>query len=151
MSQKDRTMSNSLYERDFYAWANEQAALLRAGKLDSADIENIAEEIESMGRSEKRELVNRLAVLLRHLLKWRYQPSLRGNSWRLTVTEQRYRLRRHMNDNPSLKSQLDEAMLDAYSLAKLSAERETGLTRSTFPQDCPFTFDQAMTEDFLPD
>ena len=77
-------MSNSLYERDFYAWANEQAALLRAGKLDSADIENIAEEIESMGRSEKRELINRLAVLLLHLLKWRFQPGLRGNSWRAT-------------------------------------------------------------------
>jgi hypothetical protein len=144
-------MSNSLYEQDFYASANEQAALLRAGKLDSADIENIAEEIESMGRSEKRELVNHLAVLLLHLLKWRYQPSLRGNSWHLTVTEQRYRLHRHMNDDPSLEPQLDKAMLDAYSLAKLSAERETGLARPTFQQDCPFTFDQAMTEDFLPD
>ncbi|HEY3847759.1 MAG TPA: DUF29 domain-containing protein [Acetobacteraceae bacterium] len=144
-------MSNSLYERDFYAWANEQAALLRAGKLDSADIENIAEEIESMGRSEKRELVNRLAVLLLHLLKWRFQPGLRGNSWRLTIKEQRYRLHRHMNDNPSLKSQLDGAMSDAYGLAQIRTERETGLPRATFPQDCPFTFDQAMTEDFLPD
>jgi Domain of unknown function DUF29 len=144
-------MSNSLYEQDFYAWANEQAALLRAGKLDSADIENIAEEIESMGRSEKRELVNRLAVLLLHLLKWRYQPSFRSNSWRLTIKEQRYRLRRHMNDNPSLKSQLGDAMLDAYSLARIGAERETGLAVETFPESCPFTFDQAMAEDFLPD
>jgi hypothetical protein len=144
-------MSNSLYERDFYAWANEQAALLRAGKLDSADIENIAEEIESMGRSEKRELINRLAVLLLHLLKWRYQPSLRGNSWRLTIKEQRYRLRRHMSDNPSLKSHLDEALLDAYGLALIRAERETGFTVETFPEACPFTFEQAMSEDFLPE
>jgi Domain of unknown function DUF29 len=144
-------MSNSLYETDFYAWANEQAALLRAGKLDSADIENIAEEIESMGRSEKSQLINRLTVLLLHLLKWRYQSGLRGNSWRLTIKEQRYRLRRHMNDNPSLKSQLNEAMLDAYCLAQIRAERETGLPVETFSETCPFTFDQAMAEDFLPD
>ena len=144
-------MSNSLYDRDFYAWANEQAALLRAGKLDSADIENIAEEIESIGRSEKRELVNRLTVLLLHLLKWRHQPSFRGNSWRLTIREQRYRLRRHMSDNPSLKSQSDEAILDAYFLARIRAERETGLSVETFPDICPFTFDQATSDDFWPD
>jgi len=144
-------MSNSLYERDFYAWANEQAALLRAGKFDSADIENIAEEIESMGRSEKRELVNRLAVLLLHLLKWRFQPGLRGNSWRSSIEEQRIRLEDHLKDNPSLKAQIGSAMVTAYRLARVEAERETGLARTTFPQECPFTFDQAMTEDFLPD
>ena len=98
-------MSNALYERDFYAWANEQAALLRAGKLDRADIDNIAEEIESMGRSEKRTLVSRMSVLLLHLLKWRYQPAFRGTSWRLTIMEQRYRLADHLRDNPSLKGQ----------------------------------------------
>ena len=80
-------MSNSLYDRDFYAWANQQAALLRAGRLAEADIENIAEEIESMGRSEKRELVSRLVVLLQHLLKWQFQPLFRGASWRLTYRE----------------------------------------------------------------
>lgn len=144
-------MSNSLYERDFYAWANEQAALLRAGKLDSADIENIADEIESMGRSEKRELINRLAVLLLHLLKWRYQPGLRGNSWRSSIEEQRIRLEEHLKDNPSLKAQIGSAMVTAYRLARVEADHETGLARGTFPQDCPFTFDQAIAEDFLPD
>ncbi|MGA3403081.1 MAG: DUF29 domain-containing protein [Acetobacteraceae bacterium] len=144
-------MSNSLYERDFYAWANEQAALLRAGKLDSADIENIAEEIESMGRSEKRELVNRLAVLLLHLLKWQFQPSFRSTSWRLTVREQRFRLGDHLADNPSLKSKVGDAMRDAYRLARVEAARETGLAEDTFPTNCPFTFDQATNEDFLPD
>jgi len=79
-------MSNSqLYDRDFYAWTHEQAGLLRSGQLARADIENIAEEIESMGRSEKRELVNRLTVLLLHLLKWQFQPGLRGNSWRGSI------------------------------------------------------------------
>ena len=78
-------MSANLYERDFYAWANEQAGLLRAGKLSEADLEHIAEEIESMGKSEKRELVNRLSVLLMHLLKWQFQATGRGTSWRLTI------------------------------------------------------------------
>ena len=78
-----------LYDEDFYAWANRQAALLRAGNLSAADIEHIAEEIESMGRGEKRELVNRLAVSLLHLLKWQFQPAMRGNSWRLSIEGRR--------------------------------------------------------------
>ena len=98
-------MRNSLlYEQDFYAWANEQAALLRSGRVSDADLEHIAEEIESMGRSEKRELISRLKLLLAHLLKWQFQPTLRGNSWRLTIEEQRRDVAEHLADNPSLKS-----------------------------------------------
>lgn len=141
----------TLYDRDFYAWANEQAALLRAGNLSAADIAHIAEEIESMGRSEKRELINRLTVLLMHLLKWRYQPSLRGNGWRLTIEEQRYRLADHLTDNPSLSAKLPEAAASAYRLALVEAERETGLPRTTFPTLCPWPFDQIMAEDFWPE
>ena len=141
----------SLYERDFYAWANEQAALLRSGNLSAADIENIAEEIESMGKSEKRELVNRLAVLLMHLLKWQYQTSLQGHSWRMTVEEQRRQLRRHLRANPSLKSKVSEALEDAYGDAILAAARETGVTRSAFPTTCLWTFEQIMDEEFWPE
>ena len=141
----------TLYDTDFYAWANEQAALLRAGRLSDADVENIAEEIESMGRSERRELVSRLAVLLTHLLKWRFQPELRGRSWTLTIEQQRIQLDRHLGENPSLKSQIQSAMRDAYQDARVEAERETHLPRSTFPKDCPFTFDDAMNPDFWPD
>ena len=144
-------MSTTLYEQDFFAWANQQAALLRAGKLTEADIGNIAEEIESMGRSEKRELVNRLAVLLLHLLKWQFQPGLRSNGWRLSIEEQRYRLEDHLNDNPSLKAMLDAAMRNAYRLALVEAERETGLARGTFPAACPYGFDQATRSDFWPE
>jgi Domain of unknown function DUF29 len=90
------------YDVDFYAWTIEQAGLLRAGRLSEADIENIAEEIESIGRSEKRELVNRLTVLLIHLLKWQAQPAFRDTSWRLTIAERRGRLVEHLKDNPSL-------------------------------------------------
>ncbi len=134
-------MNTTLYEQDFYAWANQQASLLRAGRLTDADIANIAEEIESMGRSEKRELVNRLAVLLLHLLKWQFQPGLRGNSRRLSVEEQRYRLENHLRDNPSLKAMLDTATDEAYRLALIEAERETGLARRTFPAVCPYGFE----------
>ena len=142
--------ASSLYEQDFYAWANEQAALLRAGKLSAADIEHIAEEIDSMGRTERRELVNRLAVLLLHLLKWEFQPGLRGNSWRLTIKEQRFRLADHLADNPSLKATLPETTANAYRLALVEAERETGLAEATFPAACPWTFAQIMAEDFWP-
>ncbi len=144
-------MRNSqLYEQDFHAWANEQAALLRAGRLAEADIEHIAEEIESMGKTEKRELVNRLAVLLTHLLKWQYQPTLRGTSWRLTIEEQRQRLTDHLEDNPSLKATLSTSLGAAYRLARIVATRETGLRRETFPPTCPWSPEQTMTEDFWP-
>ena len=145
------TKNATLYDTDFYAWTNEQAALLRAGRLSEADVENIAEEIESMGKSEKRELVSRLTVLLVHLLKWRYQATLRGRSWTLTIEQQRRRIGKHLSDNPSLKSQLNEAIADAYEDARIDAERETRLAPTTFPLACPFTFDEAMNPDFWPD
>lgn len=141
----------TLYETDFHAWAYRQADLLRAGRLDEIDIANMIEEIESMGRSEQRELVNRLVILLLHLLKWRVQPALRGNSWRLSIKEQRLRLAGHLEDNPSLKSKLDQAIERAYHLARLEAERETGLPESTFDSCCPFSFAQMMDEGFWPD
>ena len=93
----------TLYDRDFFAWSLEQVKLLRAGKLAEADIEHIAEEIETMGRTEKRELISRLSVLLLHLLKWRYQPERRSPSWEASIRVQRNRLADHLDDNPSLK------------------------------------------------
>jgi len=104
-----------------------------------------------MGRSERRELVNRLVVLLLHLLKWRFQPDRQGRSWRLSIKEQRIRLKSHLEDNPSLKSQIDWATTQAYQLALIEAERETGLPESTFPTGCPFTYDQLLDDAFLPD
>lgn len=140
----------SLYDQDFYAWANEQAALLRAGKLSAADIQNIAEEIESMGRTEKRELVNRLTVLLLHLLKWQYQPLLQGPSWQVTIRNQRFDITDHLSDNPSLKSLVAESMARAYRKATGEAGLETGLPERTFPTECPWPFGQVMNPDFWP-
>ncbi|MBF0333316.1 MAG: DUF29 domain-containing protein [Alphaproteobacteria bacterium] len=141
---------SNLYERDFFAWANEQAALLRAGNLSAADIGHIAEEIESMGRTEKRELVSRLTVLLSHLLEWRYQPSRRGASWYASITNTRRDLADHLDDNPSLKAMLGAAIAKAYGRAILEAAAETGLDRETFPATCPWGFERVMGETFWP-
>ncbi len=143
-------MPEGNYEQDFFAWTREQAALLRSGDWARADVEHIAQEIESMGKTEKRELISRLAVLLLHLLKWRFQPALRGTSWRLTIEEQRLQVADHIDDNPSLKALRDEAVASAYRFARLGAERETGLARETFPEQCPWSFDEMMDENFWP-
>src|SRR5580698_10796819 len=110
---------SSLHETDFYAWTQQQAALLRGGRESDADLERIAEEIESMGRTEKRELVSRLSVLLLHLLKWRFQPEKRGPSWEASIRVQRNRLADHLDDNPSLKPLLPKALASAYRDASL--------------------------------
>jgi Domain of unknown function DUF29 len=139
-----------LYDRDFYAWANQQASLLRAGRLSEADLDHIAEEIESMGKAEKRELVSRLTVLLLHLLKWRYQPERRGNSWRNTIKIQRITVASLLADNPSLKPVLNQAIEEAYRVAVLEAENETGMAEETFPPACPWPFAQTMDAEFWP-
>ncbi len=144
-------MTPKLYETDFYAWTNEQAALLRSGNLSTADIENIAEEIESMGRSEKRELVNRLTVLLLHLLKWQFQPERRGASWRASIQNTRDQLADHLVDNPSLKAQSQAAIASAFRYAGRQATAETGLSGTTFPKSCPWSFEQIMDEAFWPE
>lgn len=150
-AQPKRIEPASKYDSDFYGWAVEQAALLRQGRLADADIANIAEEIESLGRSEKRELVSRLAVLLAHLLKWQFQPELRGDSWRLTIEDQREEVEEHLSENPSLRPNLDQAIAGAYRKALRVARKETGLAASTFPPACPYSVAQIFDPALLPD
>jgi hypothetical protein len=138
------------YEKDFYAWAIHNAQLLRERKLSEIDIENIAEEIESMGKSEKRELISRLAVLLAHLLKWEFQSERRGNSWKYTIKEQRLRLRDLLKESPSLKKSLEENLNQAYEHAIMIAVGETDLTEKIFPAKCPFSLEQAFDQNFFP-
>ena len=139
-----------LYEQDYYGWANEQAALLRAGNLSAADIENIAEEIESMGKGEQRELVNRLIVLLQHLLKWELQPEKRSPRWRATIRVQRNRIASHLVDNPSLKPVLGKAVEEAYRDARIEASEETRLPESRFPEVCPYRDAAILDSHFWP-
>ena len=136
----------SLYDQDFYQWTQEQAGLLRIGALSQLDVENLIEEIESMGKSQKKELVSRLTVLIAHLLKWDYQPERRGRSWELTIKAQRVQIRRHISENPSLKSMLLNAVILAYEVATISAAAETGLPESAFPETCPYTVELLMGE-----
>lgn len=134
-------MSNaSKYDTDFYAWATEQAALLREGRLAEADIPNIAEELDTMGRSEKRELASRLTVLLTQLLKWQFQPGYRGNSWRPRIRDLRREVADRLNENPSLRPFLpEEAIVVAFRRAVGAAERETGFAETTFLPTCRWT------------
>jgi hypothetical protein len=134
----------SLYEQDFYRWTQEQTALLKAGALAQLDIENLIEEVESLGKSQKHELINRLIVLATHMLKWDYQPGRQGKSWILTIKEQRLKLSDHLEENPSLKSILDISIVSAYRHARLKAARETGLAESIFPETCPYSAEQIM-------
>jgi Domain of unknown function DUF29 len=141
----------SLRDSDFYAWSLEQAALLRAGRVDEADLSTIAEEIESMGKTEKRELVSRLTVLLLHLLKWQAQPGRHGNSWRLSIANSRDEITELLDDNPSLRALLDEVMASAYRYARRKAAIETERGEEAFPAQCPWSFAQVMDEGFWPE
>jgi hypothetical protein len=139
------------YDEDFYAWAEEQARLLRAGEFSQLDIGNIAEEVEDMGRSVRRELRNKLAVLTMHLLKWTYQPGHRSPSWSGTIREQREQVTELIEESPSLRSLPAGDLGKIYRLAVSKALRDTGLPEATFPTECPFTPEQILSEDFLPE
>jgi hypothetical protein len=140
--------ANLIYESDFYRWTVDQVANLRLGNLDGLDLENLAEEIESLGNQQRSELENRLAVLLGHLLKWDLQPDLRGKSWRSTIKEQRRQIQRLIKKNPSLKSYLDEAISEGYESALDLVVRETPLDYQDLPQVCPYAIAQIFDNNF---
>ena len=140
----------NLYENDFYAWTQEQAKLLKDKALDKLDINNLFEEIESMGKHEKRELSSRLEVLLMHLLKWKYQPARQCKSWQRTIKIQRIDLIKHLKSNPSLNAIVNEYIQDAYETAVLKAAEETNLDEENFPEHCEWTSEQILNNSFLP-
>ena len=139
------------YEQDFYSWTQEQANLLKHGLFSELDVENLIEEVETMGRSEKRELESRLTVLLLHLLKWKYQEVRRGRSWQLSIDEQRIQFCKTLKENPGLKPKLDEIVKDAYKLAVIQASRETKISKTVFPESCPWSLAQFIEEEYYPD
>lgn len=139
------------YDDDFFAWTMQQADLLREGALSEIDLANLAEEIEDMGKSIRRELRNRQIVLLAHLLKWQCQPNLRSRSWSATAREQRRQINELLAESPSLRPVLAQELARLYSAARDKAAGETGLSETAFPAECPFTPDQILAEDFLPE
>lgn len=140
----------SAYDADFALWTAEQGALLRAGKLDRVDLENVAEEIEGLGRSDKYEIESRLSVLLMHLLKWQFQPAQRTNSWKATIRDQRYFIKRKIADSPSLARHPAQTLLARYDVARPQASGETGLPEAVFPEACPYSAEQVLDDDFWP-
>jgi hypothetical protein len=142
----------SLYEVDFYRWTELMSARLRARDVDELDWDNLAEEIESLGGSQRREVKSRLLVLVAHLLKWKHQPELRdGSTWRATINDQRIRIQLDLDDSPSLKSLTREALLWAYPRAVRLAIDEMRLDKSPFPKDCPYSLADILRDDFFPD
>lgn len=140
----------NLYEKDFYAWTQEQAKFIKERTLDKLDLTHLFEEIESMGAKEKSELKNRLAQLMMHLLKWKYQPARQSRSWQNTIYDQREELQDLLSDNPSLKSKIDEYFIKSYKKAVREAVSETGLDDSLFPKDCEWSITEILSDNFLP-
>jgi Domain of unknown function DUF29 len=144
-------LTNRLYEADTAAWAQTSANLLREHRFDELDIEHLIEELEDMGKSERRALESHLVVLLMHLLKWQYQPGLRTTSWKLSIANARQSIDDTLQDSPSLTPRFAEPEFveRAYSKARRLAAIETSLDISVFPEHCQYGTDQ-LHADWLP-
>jgi hypothetical protein len=142
--------SANLYDRDYYLWLSHTARLISEGKLAEVDTVNLIEEIEDMGRSEKRAVESNLVVVLLHLLKYKYQPEKRTNSWKSSIREHRRRLRKAFSASPSLKSYCEVVFDECYQDAREQAADETELPLNTFPLESPFSLDETLNPNYLP-
>jgi len=150
--------TNNLYERDFYAWIKHNVKLLKFGKLSEINTEILIDELESMAKRDKRELINHLIILLAHLLKWQLQlntfseiyRNFHGTSWNNTIVEQRMQIIEQLEMSPSLKAYLSEALEKAYPKAIQLAHKETKLSKDSFPTNCPYSLEQILDDDFYP-
>jgi hypothetical protein len=142
--------TRSLYDQDFVGWTEQMVTALRQGDWAGLDIENLIEEVEALGKSDRRAIKSRLEVLLMHLLKWQFQPAQRSRSWEATILEQRMRIAEILDDSPSLKNYLPTVVEGCYGGARKLAAIETGLAIDEFPVDCGYAIGQLLNEDFLP-
>ncbi len=140
-----------LYDQDYYLWLVRTAEILQVGQLNELDRENLSEEIADMGKRERRAVVSNLEIVLRHLLKYRYQPEKRSSSWRYSIFEHRDRLATAFADSPSLRNYSREQFACCYAKARQKAALETDLLLDTFPEASPFTWELALDPDYLPD
>jgi hypothetical protein len=138
------------YERDFYLWCFEQAELLRLRRFSQADLPNIIEELESMGRSLRSSLRSSYRLVIAHLLKWQFQPEMRSTSWTITLLRERYHIDDIEAENPSLKADAPSLVENAYRKARKEAQLETKLPLSTFPAECPYTMEQLRDDEWFP-
>lgn len=138
------------YERDFYSWIYQNIALLKQGKFTDIDVDILIDELESMAKRDKRELISRLMILIAHLLKWQFQPDKQNSSWQGSIDEQRIQIIRQLDDSPSLRTQLSESIENAYPDALKLAIKETKLPVEIFPQTCPYSVLKLLDDDFYP-
>lgn len=136
------------YDSDFYSWSQEQGRLVREGRWSEVDRENVAEEIESLGREQFNKLESAIRVILIHMLKWDHQPERRSRSWAVSIATQRMQLEDVLDDNPGLKPRIGEAITRAYRIARLEAMNETDLKKSAFPDICPYSYDDITMRPF---
>jgi hypothetical protein len=148
---KTAVRASRSYESDFYAWTVDQARTLRRLRPAGVDWENLAEEIGSLGRSDKRAIGSDLKIVLEHLIKWKFQPEKRSASWSDSIEEHRDRVARIIEDSPSLASTPAEVLEGEYRKARRKALRDTGLPERRIPPACPFTVEEALDPEFLPD
>lgn len=134
------------YDIDFFKWTVNQAKLLKKQEFSKLDIENLIEEIESLGRSERNAIESYLIVLFLHLLKMKYQPAMRCNSWENSVENAKFRIKRLVQKNPSLRKEVPKFIPDAYYSARLQASSETGFNKETFPEKCPWSFEHLFPD-----
>lgn len=142
-------MFNNLYERDYYLWIEDVLKKIQEKRWDEMDWENLWEEIDDMGKSQKQRLTNNLRILLMHLLKWEFQPQKRTNSWKFTIIEHRRRILEQLESSPSLKNLLNSNLEATYQKARKDASLETNLALNTFPNQCPYTIERILAEDWF--
>lgn len=142
--------SQTLYDTDFNSWIQQHIILLKQGRFNEIDAQHLIEELEDMSKSQQRELISRLIILIAHLLKWHYQPQMRSNSWESTISEQRAQIDYLLDDMPSLKKLIPESVIKAYDRAVKLASKETKLALSKFPNECSYTIKELLDEDFYP-
>jgi hypothetical protein len=148
---KSSADSQASYATDFYGWTAEQARLLRKSKPAGLDWENVAEEIETLGKSDRRAVASALKVVLEHLIKWRFQPDRRTTSWSDSIDEHRDRMARILEDSPSLEALPGEVLETEYRRARRKALPDTRLPPEGVPEASPFSVEQAVDPDFWPE
>jgi hypothetical protein len=143
--------AGTAYADDFYTWTQEQSARLRSGDLTGLDRENLAEEIESLGKSQFASLVSALRIVLLHMLKFDFQPEMQSRSWAISIATHRVHIAEELSESPGLKGRLAEAVAKAYRVARLEAAKEMGLVVKRFPETCPYTYQDIIDRSFAID
>ncbi|MCC5667250.1 DUF29 domain-containing protein [Nostoc sp. CHAB 5784] len=142
---------SAAYKADFNLWIEQTTQLLRSHRWQEVDVEHLIEEVEGLGKSERRSIASQLTRLLLHLLKWQYQPQRRSDSWLDSITDSRTQIELAIEDSPSLKSYPTEQLEESYQRARRQAAKQTGILLSVFPEECPYSLELVLDEDWLPE